>query len=801
MAWALPLAWLESVAFAQGATNEWQSHLARGLIIVVVLGMIRLIPPIRIGVDGWHISRRLTLFSIVTAVLWLGYGVTENTALAWLAQSAWLTWLTVIGASVLVSRWQSHWLRVMVFVSVCIVGGIVPIAIAQMQSRFADEEFFAGAQAVVLAVLISLLIVSTTGLHLSPVIDAVLRVRARWLFSTCVVALSIGAFIVLVSYQASFYSFDPPTFPRITPQSPAVCGESAPASQVYDGAEVFRRMITRVAMNPEKTAAELGMLALAENDRQRAIEFRQALLAEAQTARFTTPSNSVKWNQWEGALRVYYYPKVRERFPDVFSATDEQMVRVWFAAINRRALTVEWVDALYALAYRMWPQGPYENQEIGAGLLALLEKNQLSDPALSATNRAYLQNNPRGWAQRFHNTDDAYFYQAHWLNNALFQATYAPAQVVTENQRLSFAYLLQLATPDGSPVIYNLPKQPPLTGAYYWGALLLRDPRLLWLAARSLADTEARQEFLSAQVGAEMTTTLRGISPNTGSCLLYADSGLPTQVGPLAPDKIVMRDGWELSSRYVLLNLRFTGWHRYKATNALIALNQAGPLVFEHVEPTPIGWLPEGRSTLRDKRVPRERLNGLLVPAVGLNHVWAMLGLGDVWAQDPPHYARVTAFEPQAATQKAQTVIEAWHGWTHVRTIYLDTRGPIVVVDSARGGEGHAALSWHVVGDGEREGDGLWLRRGQHPARLVLSSWVDSLVQPIHTTYGNGQSIVKYATHVGQLDVVSVFLTDEWATATVSYEKLPPHSIKITIRAKSQSIDIIHEATWAEIDL
>jgi hypothetical protein len=29
-----------------------------------------------------------------------------------------------------------------------------------------------------------------------------------------------------------------------------------------------------------------------------------------------------------------------------------------------------------------WPEGPYENQENGAGLLALLEAEGLADPAL-----------------------------------------------------------------------------------------------------------------------------------------------------------------------------------------------------------------------------------------------------------------------------------------------------------------------------------------------------------------------------------------------------------------------------------
>ena len=76
-----------------------------------------------------------------------------------------------------------------------------------------------------------------------------------------------------------------------------------------------------------------------------------------------------------------------------------------------------------------------------------------------------------------------------------------------------------------------------------------------------------------AQPGAERPLDLAGESPHVGSCLLYGDSGLPTQVGPLAPDKIVFRDGWTPGAAYLLLNLRFSGWHRYKATNTITLLS------------------------------------------------------------------------------------------------------------------------------------------------------------------------------------------------------------------------------------
>jgi hypothetical protein len=574
---------------------------------------------------------------------------------------------------------------------------------------------------------------------------------------------------VAKAYQSSFYTPDPPAFPGITTEHPAACATVDQQSDRVSGARTFYRLLRAVEANPEKTPAEFGMLALARNDRVEAELFRRALLAEAQAQRFTKPMGTVKYGQFDAALRVYYFSRVKKQFSDFVSASDEQVIRSWFAAINRRALTSEWVDWAYALAFRKWPDGPYENQENGAGLLAILEATGLGDPALSSVNRAYLDVNPRGWAVRFHNTDDAYFYQGLWLNNALFQSLYAPVQVSKTYQRESFAWLLRQAMPEGAPLAYNTSGQSWATGSYYLGAAILSDPRYLWLASRSLDRLEASGGFLSAQPGIEKPVDMMGVAPTTGSCLQYGDSGLPNQIGPLAPDKIILRDGWDDAASYLLLNLRFTGWHRYKATNGIISLYSGGPLVTEHVVPTKIGWLPHGRDALRDKRVPRENLNGLLIPADGFAGVFAALGIGDQWAQDPPQYAHITEFNTDIVPQTIKTTI-LWHGWAHTRAIYFYPQGPIIVVDSAKGGKGHAGLSWHIVGAGQHATDGIWLRQGLHPARLVLMS--DSGGYPVVRTeqnsYGMGQSIMYYAPQAGRLRTVSVFLSGRWANAVVA---------------------------------
>ena len=320
--------------------------------------------------------------------------------------------------------------------------------------------------------------------------------------------------------------------------------------------------------DPRAGVAEDGMLALATADRARAGAFRRRLLDEASREIFSRRGETKYW-QFEASLRAYYYPRVRDAFPGLFSPEDERRVAAWFAAINRRALSPGLDDAIYALAFRKAPEGPYENQENGAGLLALLEAGGLAAPELAARNRAYLDRVPRGWEARFRNNDDSYGYQPEWIDNAYYRSLRS-GRLPFDAARRSFEWLLLQAEPGGRPPDYNAAVPPMLPGSAYLGALLTRDPTLLWLAGRSVRAFERAGLALPAQPGAERALDATGVSPTAGSCLLFADSGLPNRVGPLAPDKVVLRDGWSESSLYLLLNLRFSGWHRYRATNAIV---------------------------------------------------------------------------------------------------------------------------------------------------------------------------------------------------------------------------------------
>lgn len=250
---------------------------------------------------------------------------------------------------------------------------------------------------------------------------------------------------------------------------------------------------------------------------------------------------------------------------------------------------------------------------------------------------------------------------------------------------------------------YNHPGRGPLAGIAYLEAELFRDPRLVWLAGRAAAELAQGGAYLYAQPGVEKPVALEGHSPTAGSCLIFGDSGLPNQEGPLAPDKIVFRDGWTPDSTYLLLNLRFTGWHRYKATGTITLVYQGGSLAADVLDGDRFRWLPEGRSLFRDKRIPRESLNGLVVEKTGMAAVlYELTGVGGPWAQDPPYYAEVVAFDTGDELDWAHTRLTGWRGWRHDRWVYFyHNGGPIVVVDEAEGPPGsRAALAWHLTGEG-----------------------------------------------------------------------------------------------------
>jgi hypothetical protein len=783
---------------------------------------------------------RIWLLSVGWLISLIWYIPTQSTSSAWVVSGIFyalvLVWAEGIYTSTINSFRSRRFLwRGLGWGVLVLLGGLLPVALQQIESRFSEEEFFAILNVVALSFFTVLLLSGYCWLAKRRQRNKIdqeelskgIYLNAWLVWSIWAVLLILGGWGVIYAYQHSFYSVQPPTFEEITTDSPFLCGVLTHVEQeTLDGKAVFDRLLARVEANPRKTALEYGMLSLITGERRWAESFREAILEEAKENRYTGPANSVKFIQRQAALRVYYLIRVREAFPGLLSEDEWSLVQSWLRAINQRSLTVEWVDWMYGLAFSKWPEGPYENQEIGAGLLALLEvfgTGELDPDAeeMSKRNQDYLVRNWRGWFQRFRNTDDAYIYQSEWINNALFQALYwgdtdNESSITAQNRRLSFEWLLLQALPDGTSLGYNHPDRSPLAMVAYLGAELQRDPRYLWLSARSLEAVEASGRFLPAQPGIETPLDLPGAVPTVGSCLLFGDSGLPNQQGPLAPDKVVFRSGWLQDSKYLLLNLRFTGWHRYKSTNSIALLYQEGPLVIEASKDTPSSWLPIGRSQFRDKRIPRGNLNGLLIPRSGMSRVlYELIGVGgSLWAQDPPHYARVERFETLGPLDVSRTAIDDWRGWDHVRTIYFTHSGPIVVVDVADNKQGKlpSAITWHLSGQGVRDDSGLWLRQAPPRARLALpqDAWDTTELSHISSEeeigFAPNWDLVYHSPKPGQLYLSTAFLMGTWANADYEAVTLRDESEDpvlgqyVRIAGASGEFELLHNEATASVE-
>ena len=778
----LVLAYLEGIRALAGAPWQWAGVLIRGLFVQAVLESALWVGGTRIQRRRWMFTWRfVTLFGLLVGSM-IVYVLTVHTIAAWVVSVAFYALL--VAMSSVCSGW--HWIaRLAAWGLIVAIGGAFPVIAGQVESHFAEEEFFAALQAIALGICTGLIVIAHFGITTLRRPQAVssrtwqgVSAPAWAVIAGSLAIVILGGGIAVRAYQRSFYAASAPAYPGLSRDRPFECGQGVADTATADGVATFERLLALVEANPHKDAPEYGMLALATGERRWAEAFRQAVLDDAHSGRFAEPANSVKFGQHLAARRAFYYPRVLEAFPDLFSGHDIEVISAWLTVANRRAQTVEWVDWLYALAFSYWPEGPYENQENGAGLLALLEAHHLASGTLSERNQAYLARNRRGWFERFRNTDDAYIYQPEWIDNALFQSEYWRDEIKSSpeamrNQALAFEWLLLQALPDGTPLGYNHPGRVPLAQTAYLGASMLDDPRYVWWSARMLDWAERTSVPLYAQPGVEQATPLIGVSPDIGSCLIFGGSGLPTQRGPLAPDKIVFRDGWTPQSRYLLLNLRFSGWHRYKATNTITLLYQGGPLVIEQDSGEPFSWLPVGRSLFRDKRIPRENLNGLLISRTGMSAVlYGLTGFGGPWAQDPPHHARVFGFETGHEMDFSHTALENWRGWRHERKIYFYHDGPIVVVDRAYGPRAsEVALGWHLATTNSMEENRISLSEGMHPVEAVLlplGARNDVEIEAVEYGTGANTWLLYKSKGSSELRTVTVFLTGDWLGAQVT---------------------------------
>lgn len=461
----------------------------------------------------------------------------------------------------------------------------------------------------------------------------------------------------------------------------------------------------------DKKIDTFAVLYLLSKDEKWAKEFKQTIIEDAKNDRFVGITGSVKLWQFEVMVRAYYYNLISKTNPNIFTDTENELIVDWFKKINEEAYKTTWADYIYGFLFKRSPDGLYANQEIGSGMVSVF--SEILDqkyPELSKKNREYISKYGVGWKDNFRNPDDGIVYhQQIWIKNAYMMAKFGGQENYTysNNSRNSFEWILLQWPPNGMSPAYNTPRDYTPFDIMTLGSYLFHDGRYLWLVNNMLRnEMENPDRFISYILGLEyFGNNLTLTAPEVGSCYIKGTTGIAQKPGAIKPDKIVLREGWNEDSLYALLNLRFSGWHSYKATNSFISVMYGEPFVVEKLELKMRSWIPQGKANQRDKKIDRTDLNGFQIEKTGLQKIiYQITGLGNEWAQDPPRFAEVLAFNSTPLADYSITRISNWHGWDNTRTSVLVKGNDsfIVVFDQNKGkSPGKVTVTWHLKGDAE----------------------------------------------------------------------------------------------------
>ena len=457
-----------------------------------------------------------------------------------------------------------------------------------------------------------------------------------------------------------------------------------------------------------------------ENDSLK--KFKDLLITDAQNGKFIDISGSVKYWQYETMARAYYFLLANDKDPNIFSASEKDLIIDWFKELNDQAYQIGWVDYVYGTLFKKLPAGPYPNQEIGSGLLAILsEVLNEKYPDVASKNIKYIEKSGIGWNHNFRNPDDQIVY-AHqiWQKNSFMMSKYGgyDESLSSNNSKNSFEWVLLQWPSNGMSPAYNVALDYTPFDTMMMGSYIHDDGRYLWLAEKMLDDEMKNKERkIDYIIGLEkIENSLHVEKPTVGSCYMVGPTGIAQGPRHLMPDKMVFRDGWEDDSLFALLNLRFSGWHSYKATNSFISIMYGEPFVVEELDLLRHPWLPKAKSDHRDKKIDRIQLNGFILEKKGLEElVYRLSGIGSKWEQDPPKFAQVHFFNSTKMMDFAKTSISDWHGWDHDRITVLVRDEYIAIFDNAKGDNNRdIGITWNLKGETKFSTDSIKLTQGDN---------------------------------------------------------------------------------------
>jgi hypothetical protein len=489
----------------------------------------------------------------------------------------------------------------------------------------------------------------------------------------------------------------------------------------------FRRedVIAMLQSKPRPSLSQLGNLALLSGDRRWAAAYREGLLGEVASDALTGPANSVKFGQYNAMLRGLFFLEISRVWPELFSAEEQERIAAWFSRIMQRAFTVEWVDLLYAIPFRDLPEGPYLNQEVGAGSLSVLRRI-VNTEELRSRATSFLDRKGVGWRGNFRNGDDSLQYQDVWISNAYALWRYADGSRPDKapGAQLSVDWLKEQLLRAPVPLNYGLvgPFRP--LDSLSIAAFALRDKEARWLLDQHLTALREGGESLPGDLAWLWLwdDSIPAVAPSLTSKALNGITGYSFRPGSLAPDKLVFRDEND-PELFALFGLRNRGWHRYPATGSLIALFYGDfPAVTERIVRLSHKWLPAGRAKHRDKKVDRMSLNGPMVARTGLDAwIGGVSGVYSRWSQATPAFAPLDLFVAADDLQVARMDLGDWSGIAASRTVVVGDDGWLVVWDQLDGSAGLArAANWNLVGYTPTDLPGMFVKQPGSGGRVTF---------------------------------------------------------------------------------
>jgi hypothetical protein len=435
------------------------------------------------------------------------------------------------------------------------------------------------------------------------------------------------------------------------------------------------------------------------------LKLKEIIVAEALEGKFTGPSHSMKITQTWAAERGIVYLDMLKNYPDLFSEDEKVLIEKWFHALTRRAFTVEWSDFYYMLAFNKALTAPYRNQENGVGALAVYaEIIEDYDPVLAKKARAYVMKNALLWRSNFRNTDDSTSYQALWIYNAWNAGRLMfPETLKNNNSKQSFEWLMKQWPPNGGPLGYNPDAITIIPDIFLLGAKLHSNPEFRWLGERSFNFAKKNGiELHGIRPGLQfLNEEMPAREPTVDSTFIEAPGNLVQFPSENRPDKIVFRSGWKNDSLYALLNLRYDGFHGYKATNSIVSLYYGVPFIVEDLVKLNRNWLPKGRARVRDDNIDRRRLNGFYIKEPLLTRFFNKIDvLRTRWFQTLPRHTQTNKFYNSTIFDYSRTDIKNWSGWSNYRICLLVGDAYFAVFDFNKGNSAKKhSIIWHVRGE------------------------------------------------------------------------------------------------------